>query len=73
MFLSLSLALGGLVVPEIVMVSLKLDQAVDWRWETVFVPFWILDIALIVGGIIFAELHRRKLSGGNVVDGDGPC
>jgi len=63
--------LGGLCLPEIVFVSMKLDGWLDWRWNITFIPFWILDIILIFFGITMAQFHGRKLASDNVSHGDG--
>lgn len=60
MMLSLAVVFGGIFVPEIVIISLKLDASIDWRWDVVLIPFWILDIVLVFGGIILTDLLRQK-------------
>ena len=63
--------IGGLLIPQVVFIAMKLDSSIDWRWDVALIPCWILDIALVLVGAIFAELHRRKLHNGGIVEGDG--
>jgi len=62
-FYLVALIVTTLIVLCPVFLVLKVDGAVTWNWGTVFVPFWLLNPAPVLYGVLQLCSKERRLRG----------
>ncbi|KAJ1818342.1 hypothetical protein LPJ75_001475 [Coemansia sp. RSA 2598] len=69
LFALISAVVSCLFIAFFALLAKRVDHMVEWSYKIVFIPLWIVDIAM-VAGVVFVALARMQYSGTSGEDDD---